>query len=235
MLLYWVQAWSASVPPCTLQQRGREVILVDRHELAGEETSFGNAGLIESASVFPYMFPRDFAQLLKYALNRSPQVRYRFSDLPSRCRGCYAISLHPSPDRALHSAMAELPLIRRSLVEHEALIAEAGVPELLQKTGWLKLFRSDASPRKRGARARARPAIWRRRRGSRRQGNRRARTQFDRRVHGRCLFAGAGIRSRSRCTGQGLCGALQAKGWTLCCGRCANARAGRRRLVRARS
>jgi D-amino-acid dehydrogenase len=41
--------------------------------------------------------------------------------------------------------MAELPLIRRSLVEHEALIAEAGVPELLRKTGWLKLFRSDAS------------------------------------------------------------------------------------------
>ena len=34
-----------------LQQRGRDVILVDRHELAGEETSHGNAGLIECASV----------------------------------------------------------------------------------------------------------------------------------------------------------------------------------------
>ena len=43
-----------------LQQRGRDVILVDRHDRAGEETSFGNAGLIECASVFPYMFPRDF-------------------------------------------------------------------------------------------------------------------------------------------------------------------------------
>jgi D-amino-acid dehydrogenase len=41
--------------------------------------------------------------------------------------------------------MAELPLIRRSLFEHEALIAEAGVPELLQRTGWIKLFRSDAT------------------------------------------------------------------------------------------
>jgi glycine/D-amino acid oxidase-like deaminating enzyme len=40
-----------------LQRRGRDVILVDRHERAGEETSFGNAGLIECASVFPYMFP----------------------------------------------------------------------------------------------------------------------------------------------------------------------------------
>ena len=34
-----------------LQRRGRDVILVDRHSLAGEETSFGNGGLIECASV----------------------------------------------------------------------------------------------------------------------------------------------------------------------------------------
>ncbi len=41
--------------------------------------------------------------------------------------------------------MAELPLIRRSLIEHEALIAEAGVPELLRRSGWIKLFSSDAT------------------------------------------------------------------------------------------
>lgn len=128
-----------------LQQRGRDVILVDRHEVAGEETSFGNAGLIECASVFPYMFPRDFALLLRYALNRSPQVRYRLSDLPFFLPWLARYFLASSPERALHSAMAELPLIRRSLIEHEALIAEAGVPELLRKTGWIKLFRSDAS------------------------------------------------------------------------------------------
>ena len=44
----------------------------------------------------------------------------------------------------MRSAMAEWPLIQRSLTEHEALIAEAGVPELLRRTGWLKLFRSEA-------------------------------------------------------------------------------------------
>ncbi len=41
--------------------------------------------------------------------------------------------------------MAALPLVRRSLIEHEALIAEANVPELLRRTGWIKLFRSDAT------------------------------------------------------------------------------------------
>jgi len=128
-----------------LQQRGRDVILVDRRELAGEETSFGNAGMIESASVFPYMFPRDFGQILQYAINGSPQVRYQFFDLPSFLPWLVRYYLASSPERALHSAMAELPLIRRSLVEHEALIAEAEVPELLRRTGWIKLFRSDAT------------------------------------------------------------------------------------------
>jgi D-amino-acid dehydrogenase len=128
-----------------LQQRGRDVILVDRNELAGEETSFGNAGLIECASVFPLMFPRDFGQILQYAMNRSPQVRYSFSDLPTSLPWLLRYFLASSPDRALHSAMAELPLIQRSLVEHEALIAEAAVPELLRRTGWIKLFRSDAT------------------------------------------------------------------------------------------
>ncbi len=128
-----------------LQKRGREVILVDRHEGAGEETSFGNAGVIECASVFPYMFPRDFAQILRYALNRSPQSHYRLSDLPYLLPWLARYFLASSPDRAMASAMAELPLIRRSLPEHEALIAEAGVPQLLRRTGWLKLFRSEAS------------------------------------------------------------------------------------------
>jgi D-amino-acid dehydrogenase len=128
-----------------LQRRGRDVILVDRHELAGEETSFGNAGMIESASVFPYMFPRDFVQILQYALNRAPQVRYALSDLPSILPWLVRYYLASAPERALHSAMAELPLIRASLIEHEALIAEAGVPELLRRIGWLKLFRRDAS------------------------------------------------------------------------------------------
>jgi D-amino-acid dehydrogenase len=128
-----------------LQQRGRDVILVDKNAQAGEETSFGNAGLIECASVFPYMFPRDIGQILQYAMNRVPQVHYRFSDLPAFLPWLVRYFLASSPARAMHSAMAELPLIRRSLIEHEALITEAGVPELLRRTGWMKLFRSDAT------------------------------------------------------------------------------------------
>ncbi len=128
-----------------LQQRGRDVILVDRHERAGEETSFGNAGLIECASVFPYMFPRDLKEILRYAMNRAPQVRYQLTDLPDFLPWLVRYFLASRPDRAERSAMAVMPLIRRSLVEHEALIAETGVPELLRRNGWIKLFRFEAS------------------------------------------------------------------------------------------
>jgi len=128
-----------------LQKRGRDVILADRHNLAGEETSYGNSGIIECASVFPYMFPRDFGQILKYALNRAPSVRYRIADLPEFLPWLVRYFLASSPERTLHSAMAELPLIRRSLIEHEELMAEAKVPELLRRSGWIKLFRSDAT------------------------------------------------------------------------------------------
>ena len=36
-----------------LQAKGRDVVLVDKGGTAGDETSFGNAGLIERSSIFP--------------------------------------------------------------------------------------------------------------------------------------------------------------------------------------
>lgn len=40
-----------------LQRRGRAVALVDRKP-PGNETSIGNAGLIQREGVYPYAFPR---------------------------------------------------------------------------------------------------------------------------------------------------------------------------------
>ena len=128
-----------------LQKRGRDVILVDKDKLAGEGTSYGNAGMIECASVFPYMFPRDFREIFRYAMNRAPQIRYELSDLPGFLPWLVRYYLASAPERAQRAAMAVLPLIRRSLIEHEELIAEAGVPELVRRVGWIKMFRSDST------------------------------------------------------------------------------------------
>jgi D-amino-acid dehydrogenase len=128
-----------------LQKRGRDVTLIDKHGAAGEETSYGNAGLIERASVFPYMFPRDLDHILRYAFNRSAEAHYHLDALPVVLPWLWRYFRASSPQGAMRSAKAALLLIQRSLVEHEALIEEAGVPELLRRTGWIKLFRSEAS------------------------------------------------------------------------------------------
>src|SRR5690606_24804847 len=46
-----------------LQQRGRSVALVDRRGVA-EETSYGNAGIIQREGIVPYLFPREWATIL---------------------------------------------------------------------------------------------------------------------------------------------------------------------------
>jgi D-amino-acid dehydrogenase len=128
-----------------IQARGRSVAIIDRLGKAGAETSFGNAGLIERSSIFPYMFPREPAALLRYALNRSPEAHYHFSALPGLAGWLLRYWMNSSPEGALRSAKAALPLIERSLSEHEALMQAAGSMHLLSHSGWMKLCRSQAS------------------------------------------------------------------------------------------
>ncbi len=48
-----------------LARRGKSVVLLDRRG-PGEETSFGNAGLIQREGVVPYGFPQDLGLLARY-------------------------------------------------------------------------------------------------------------------------------------------------------------------------
>lgn len=125
-----------------LQARGRDVALVDRHGAAGLETSFGNAGLIERASIFPYPFPRDLRDLAVYALNLSPQAHYHLSALPTIAPWLFRYFRESSPERAMQHALAGLPLVERCLEEHEALIDLSGASDLVRRIGWIKLYRS---------------------------------------------------------------------------------------------
>lgn len=130
-----------------LQSRGRSVCLVDRRP-PGEETSYGNAGLIERASVIPYAMPRRISALLRYGLNRSPEVRYRVSHLPRMSAWLYRYWRHSSPERLLQATRAMLPLIERCVTEHDRLIEEAGVAHLLRRSGWIETFRTQDGKRK---------------------------------------------------------------------------------------
>ncbi len=128
-----------------LQRRGRDAVLVDRNPGAGDETSYGNAGLIERASVFPYSFPRDPAALLRYMANRSTEAHYHLSALPAVLPWLARYFAQSSPENIAKTAAGARPLIERSLAEHEALMEAAGASHLLRKIGWIKAFRDEAA------------------------------------------------------------------------------------------
>jgi len=128
-----------------LQAKGRDVVLVDKGGTAGDETSFGNAGLIERSSIFPYSFPRDVRMLLKYALNQTSEANYHLSALPTVLPWLLKYAAQSTEAATLRTAMAALPLIERCVSEHEALMAQAGVTDLCKKIGWIKMFRKSAT------------------------------------------------------------------------------------------
>src|SRR5215212_940316 len=63
-----------------LAKRGLSVALVDKRG-PGEETSYGNTGVIVGANVFPTGFPRKLSKLAQIALNRAPEANYHLRDL----------------------------------------------------------------------------------------------------------------------------------------------------------
>jgi D-amino-acid dehydrogenase len=126
-----------------LQRAGRQTVLLDRRG-PGEETSFGNATLIERSSVYPYMFPTGWGDLLSYAFNRKAEAHYHLSHLFKLAPWLYRYWRFSTPENTLKIAAAHLPLIENCLKEHEILAAEAGVAELIRPLGWLDLFRSEA-------------------------------------------------------------------------------------------
>ena len=99
-----------------LQKRGRAAVLVDRRG-AAEETSYGNAGLIQKEGVYPYGFPHDFGALLRYGLNRTIDAHYHPSALPQLAPFLWQYWRHSRPARHAEVARHYAPLIalRRSL------------------------------------------------------------------------------------------------------------------------
>ena len=109
-----------------LAKRGLSVALIDRAGV-GEQTSYGNAGIIEGNTIFPPAFPADLGALLRIALKRAQR-----GELPpvvsaaGRCPGCWRFAPPRGPERLAETARLIRPLFARAVAEHEALMAEAG-------------------------------------------------------------------------------------------------------------
>src|ERR1700760_1953430 len=109
------------------RQRGLSVVVVDRRE-PGSETSYGNAGIISSGSIFPLNQPSLFGSLPKYLSNRHAALRWspgwvlRNPDWVAR----FLTSARASQTRPRATAL--LGLINASLKLHRDWILRAGAP-----------------------------------------------------------------------------------------------------------
>lgn len=126
-----------------LLRRGRSVILVDRAGPAAE-TSYGNSGIVEREAFVPVAFPRSLAKLLRYAMNRAPEVRYEPAMLPRLARWLWALRRETGPVGIARHAAAMNELHRLAVVEHRKLAAEAEAERFFRQEGWIRLYRSEA-------------------------------------------------------------------------------------------
>lgn len=124
-----------------LQKRGREVVLVDKRG-AAEETSFGNAGMIQREAVFPHPFPQKLADILRYARNGSIDASYHPSALPFIAQFLWGYWRASRPNRYSAVVRSYAQLIEHCVAEHDAIAAESGASEQLRREGWIRIYRT---------------------------------------------------------------------------------------------
>lgn len=123
-----------------LQQRGFQVQLIDRKG-PGEETSYGNAGILSLSSIAPLASPELVSRLPRLAANLDADFRMHYPQLPlllpwlmrflARCnRRQYMKDGHLIDALTVPSVAAHLDLIGKSKAEH-----------LVNKSGGLRLYR----------------------------------------------------------------------------------------------
>lgn len=131
-----------------LAKRGRDVVMIDRRA-PGRETSFGNAGIIQREAVRPYAFPRDVKTLLGVLPNQRVDIRYRPFGMLHAATPLLRYWLNSAPKTYQHIVPEYASLIKCCLETHAPMIEAAGAEALIQKNGFLELFRSQARLEKR--------------------------------------------------------------------------------------
>lgn len=127
-----------------LQRRGWSVALVDRTG-PGLETSYGNAGIIQTECVEPHPMPRDLATLFAIATGQTNILRYDLLSLPQHLRPLLSYWWHSAPQRHHKITDAYATIIRTATNEHQVLMEAAGVTNLAKHDGFRVLHRTEAA------------------------------------------------------------------------------------------
>lgn len=127
-----------------LQKNHSQVLLLDKKS-PGEETSYGNAGIITREAVNTKPFPRSFREILRVLPNNSTDIRYRWSAMYSLQRPLLQYWMNSNPKNVEEIDKEWSTLIQHCTSEHDSMIRAAGADELVNKIGWIELHRKSSS------------------------------------------------------------------------------------------
>lgn len=125
-----------------LQARGHQVTLIDRRG-PGEETSYGNAGMIQAEAAEPYALPLYPGTLIKIALGRSNDVNLRFKGILSWIEPAARYAFHSLPNQYRKRVVGPwAEMILSATRDHARLIDAAGAQDLVRQDGFRQAYRT---------------------------------------------------------------------------------------------
>lgn len=127
-----------------LQERGRSVLLLDPGN-AEKRASYGNAGMINRASLFPVASPFIWRNLSRYVRNADASLHIDYANIFRILPWLRRFLTCSSEDGWRRAAAALDPLTDAAWSEHQRLSRLAGAEHLLDRCGWIRLYRSDAA------------------------------------------------------------------------------------------
>ncbi|MGJ8523404.1 D-amino acid dehydrogenase [Carnimonas sp. R-84981] len=123
-----------------LQQRGDDVLLVDRKGI-GRETSYGNAGAIQTEACEPTAFPRSVGFLLKAATKQHNMINWHPRAVIENRHALWGYWKNSAPAR--HAAISQwYARFTAKAEKHHAPLAKAADAEhLIRRSGYIAAFR----------------------------------------------------------------------------------------------
>ena len=126
-----------------LQRHGIAAVLIDRGGPAAG-TSFGNAGVLASASVVPVTVPGLIGKAPGMALSKKHPLFLSWPYLPTLMPWLTRYLSHCRPAQVERIATALAPLLRNSLADHQALATGTGAEKYITPAEYVYVYRDRA-------------------------------------------------------------------------------------------
>src|ERR1700756_5027384 len=127
-----------------LQRDGHKVVVVDPGG-PGEGASYGNAGGLNGSSILPVAMPGVLAQVPPWLLDPEGPLSIRLRYLPQLLPWLFRFVRAGRPELVRAQARALRSLLAPTVDMDRALAASVGAADLIQRSGLLIVYRSEAS------------------------------------------------------------------------------------------